>query len=100
MVFALIWSSIFKMGWDVAPLYTGKSSNQYASNIINIYILIGDYPPIMRKVMGRHLPNFTSAESALLKGSADFLGFDAYTSQWVTPTEGSCEFGDDTWPNW
>lgn len=60
----------------------------------------GDYPPIMREVMGSRLPAFNKAQSALLKGSTDFLGFDAYTSQWVTPTQGKCEYGDETWPRW
>lgn len=49
--------------------------------------------------MGKHLPNFTARESALLKGSTDFLGFDAYTSQWVSLTE-DCDYGNDAWPEW
>ena len=53
----------------------------------------------MRQVMGDRLPQFTEEESTLLKGSVDFLGFDAYTSQWVTPVE-SCEEDDDAWPEW
>lgn len=81
------------------PLCISKDS-QRIFFLSRIFSLQGDYPPIMHQVMGHHLPNFTSAESALLKGSADFVGFDAYTSQWISPTKGRCEYGDDTWPSW
>ncbi|KDQ10942.1 glycoside hydrolase family 1 protein [Botryobasidium botryosum FD-172 SS1] len=62
-------------------------------------ITSGDYPPVMRTAMGDTLPKFTEQEKALLKGSYDFIGFDAYTSQWVTPTKGKCVSDSDAWPS-
>ncbi|KAJ8898601.1 hypothetical protein K2173_004214 [Erythroxylum novogranatense] len=42
-------------------------------------IVFGDYPGIMKKVVGSRLPAFTSDESELVKGSIDFLGLIQYT---------------------
>lgn len=72
-----------KMGWGAAPIWSG------------------DYPQVMRDTMGDHLPTFTEEEKKLLNETgSDFLAYDAYTSQWVSPlneTE-SCNYGDDLWP--
>ncbi|KAJ3170536.1 hypothetical protein HDU88_008436 [Geranomyces variabilis] len=47
-------------------------------------VWLGDYPDIMKEELGSLLPTFTSQELKDLNGSADFLAFDAYTSQWAT----------------
>jgi len=40
----------------------------------------GDYPAEMRRRLGSLLPEFTSEDSALLRGSMDFLALNYYTS--------------------
>ena len=70
----------FELGWTAAPLTTG------------------DYPPIMRKTMGKHLPSFTKEESELIKGSLGVLYYDVYTSAWAKHQEEDCPEGSDNWP--
>ena len=58
----------FQLGWFADPIFGPN----------------GDYPPSMRTILGPLLPTFTAAESALLKGSADFFGLNSYGSGWAT----------------
>ena len=44
----------------------------------------GDYPKIMKSLVGDRLPKFTKEESKLLKGSFDFIGLNYYTSAYAT----------------
>ena len=43
-------------------------------------LIFGDYPSSMRSRVGSRLPTFTKSESALLKGSLDFVGINHYTT--------------------
>ncbi|EXC22071.1 Beta-glucosidase 40 [Morus notabilis] len=52
----------FQLGWFLDPL------------------MFGDYPSAMRKLVGNRLPTFSKSESALLKGSFDFVGINHYTT--------------------
>ncbi|GAB4840104.1 Beta-glucosidase 6 [Ancistrocladus abbreviatus] len=52
----------FQLGWFLDPL------------------MFGDYPISMRKRVGNRLPTFSAAESALAKGSLDFVGINHYTT--------------------
>eukprot|EP01018_Ginkgo_biloba_P033169 Gb_35939 [translate_table: standard] len=54
----------FMFGWFMDPLATG------------------DYPSIMRNLVGARLPKFSKLQSRLLKGSYDFIGLNYYTSQY------------------
>ncbi|GBG93475.1 hypothetical protein CBR_g71196, partial [Chara braunii] len=56
---------LFGLGWFLEP------------------VMRGNYPEVMRKRMGCKLPSFTAEESALLRGSIDFLGVNFYTSAYV-----------------
>lgn len=40
----------------------------------------GDYPAIMRSRVSDRLPKFTAEETALVKGSLDFMGINHYTT--------------------
>ncbi|CAL9768055.1 unnamed protein product [Musa acuminata subsp. burmannicoides] len=55
----------FNYGWFMDPL-TG-----------------GDYPFIMRTLLGDRLPRFTDEESRLIKGSFDFIGLNYYTASYA-----------------
>ncbi|XP_027101991.1 furcatin hydrolase-like [Coffea arabica] len=44
----------------------------------------GDYPKIMRSIIGARLPKFSHQQKLLLKGSIDFLGVNYYTSSYVS----------------
>lgn len=40
----------------------------------------GDYPEVMKKIVGKRLPSFTKSQSRKLKGSFDFIGINYYSS--------------------
>lgn len=40
----------------------------------------GDYPQIMKDIVGHRLPKFTTDQKAKLKDSTDFVGLNYYTS--------------------
>jgi len=54
-------------------------------------VYFGHYPASMRKQLGDRLPEFTSEEVALVKGSNDFYGMNHYTANFIkhktTPPE-------------
>lgn len=52
----------FQLGWFSDPIWRG------------------DYPKSMRERLGKRLPQFTRQEKKLLRGSADFLGLNHYSS--------------------
>ncbi|XP_056865034.1 beta-glucosidase 3 isoform X2 [Raphanus sativus] len=56
----------FYFGWMLGPL------------------TYGDYPDEMKRIVGSRLPLFTEEESALVKGSSDFLGVIHYLATSVT----------------
>lgn len=60
----------FNLGWFADPIWKG------------------DYPAIMRDVVGDRLPNFTDAEKTALKGSADFFGLNHYSTHIVSALDG------------
>ncbi|XP_010908033.3 beta-glucosidase 12 [Elaeis guineensis] len=55
----------FMLGWFIDPLTQG------------------DYPFIMRALVGDRLPQFTAMQSKMVKGSFDFIGLNYYTSNYA-----------------
>ncbi|CAL9178493.1 beta-glucosidase 22-like [Musa acuminata AAA Group] len=55
----------FNVGWILNPL------------------VFGDYPEVMKKIVGSRLPSFTKYESKQLKDSFDYIGLNYYTSVYV-----------------
>ncbi|KAH0894999.1 hypothetical protein HID58_057428 [Brassica napus] len=47
-------------------------------------LVYGEYPRIMRELVGDRLPKFTPQESDLVKGSLDFLGLNYYVTQYAS----------------
>ncbi|XP_043691515.1 beta-glucosidase 24-like [Telopea speciosissima] len=58
-------SADFTFGWYMDPITNG------------------DYPEIMKTLVGERLPKFTATESKMLKGSFDFLGLNYYTTAYA-----------------
>ncbi|KAH9292099.1 hypothetical protein KI387_042714, partial [Taxus chinensis] len=52
----------FQFGWFMDPIF------------------FGDYPASMRRRVGSRLPTFSKIQSALVKGSLDFVGVNHYSS--------------------
>jgi beta-glucosidase len=61
------------MGWIVNPL------------------VYGDYPEIMKKLVGSRLPSFTKEQSEIVRGSTDFIGINHYTSVYVSDRSSSVD---------
>lgn len=51
-------------------------------------MIFGDYPEVMKQRAARNLPQFTEAESNLVKGTLDWVGINHYTTWYVTPDDG------------
>jgi beta-glucosidase len=49
--------------------------------LLLLLLLLGDYPESLKTCAKDLLPSFTAEESALLKGSLDFLGINFYTGK-------------------
>jgi beta-galactosidase len=60
---------LFQWGWFVHPL------------------VHGDYPSVMREILGSRLPEFTAEERELVQNAFDFLGLNYYSSLVASPTE-------------
>ncbi|KAJ6718164.1 hypothetical protein OIU79_006148 [Salix purpurea] len=56
----------FQLGWYLNPLY------------------YGDYPEVMREILGERLPKFTEEDKELLRNPIDFVGLNHYTSRFIT----------------
>ena len=67
-------------GWFADPLFTGQ------------------YPESMRERLGDLLPEFLTEDAALVKGSADFLGVNYYSSEWVKDVPDSPGMGTEVVP--
>ena len=57
---------LFDLGWFADP------------------VVFGDYPQVMKDLVGDRLPQFTSEEKSKLAGSYDFIGLNHYTSRYVS----------------
>ncbi len=56
----------FFLGWFADPIYKG------------------DYPKVMRELVGDRLPQFTEEDRKLIKGSSDFFGLNHYTTMYAS----------------
>lgn len=46
-------------------------------------LVFGDYPHVMKKIVGKRLSSFSEEESDLVKDSFDFLGVIHYTTFYI-----------------
>ncbi|KAL1208379.1 Beta-glucosidase 3 [Cardamine amara subsp. amara] len=75
--------------WMV-PLTSSKEDEIATQRAKDFYIgwvlhplVFGDYPDVMKKIVGKRLPNFSEEESNLVKDSFDFLGVIHYVTFYV-----------------
>ncbi|KAF1783874.1 Glycosyl hydrolases family 1, N-terminal conserved site [Phytophthora cactorum] len=66
----------FDVGWFLSP------------------IVSGDYPSVMRDIVGDRLPRFTPEETALLKGSYDLFMLNHYSTRAATDCDSSASKTD------
>lgn len=64
-------SNLFWLGWFADPIY------------------FGDYPQVMKDILGPRLPAFTPEEKDLLKQSSDFFGLNHYSSAFASHIKGT-----------
>ncbi|KAF9665427.1 hypothetical protein SADUNF_Sadunf16G0121500 [Salix dunnii] len=81
----------FLFGWW--PSHFGyEDSNSYTLIVTKLCrflnpLTYGDYPESMKSIVGHRLPKFTKEQSAMVKGSIDFLGVNYYTTNYATNNE-------------
>ncbi|WCJ38918.1 beta glucosidase 42 [Euphorbia peplus] len=63
----------FQLGWYLHPIY------------------YGDYPEVMRDILGHRLPKFSEEEKQLLSNSIDFIGLNHYTTRFIKNAKESPE---------
>lgn len=56
----------FFLGWFADPIY------------------LGDYPAVMRDMVGDRLPRFSNSDKKLILGSSDFFGLNHYSTNYAT----------------
>ncbi|XP_022143322.1 beta-glucosidase 11 [Momordica charantia] len=60
-----------------------ERGNEFLVNWLLHPLVFGEYPNVMKKNVGSRMPNFTIAESSLVKGSADFIGIIHYQNWYI-----------------
>jgi len=72
------------------PLTDSEADRQAAQRALEFFlawfadpVFKGDYPAVMRARLGDRLPQFTDADIARLKGSADFFGLNHYSTMYA-----------------
>ncbi|KAG6678726.1 hypothetical protein I3843_14G093300 [Carya illinoinensis] len=81
--------------WMV-PKYQTDASTKAAARALDFAfgwfvnpVTYGDHPESMRALVGSRLPNFTEAQSNMLKGSFNFLGANYYTARYADDSKSS-----------
>ena len=95
------WPSSFSSAEDNEA---AERHNVFQSAWFGDPITFGDYPQLMRRLVGDRLPEFTAEQSRLLKESYDFLGLNHYTTRFYSMDSEMTRalFGSagDTEPGW
>ncbi|XP_021911961.1 beta-glucosidase 11-like isoform X2 [Carica papaya] len=88
--------SVFTYG--VSPLTDSKEDKIAAERVLDFSIgwilhplFFGDYPDIMKKIVGSRMPAFNHTESEHVKGSCDFIGVIHYTTMKIKDKSSSLE---------
>lgn len=60
--------------------FHGRGGQVTCTCLLQDPVYLGHYPEYMKQVLGDRLPEFTSEEWAIVKGSSDFYGMNTYTT--------------------
>ncbi|XP_078149855.1 beta-glucosidase 22-like isoform X2 [Carex rostrata] len=94
--------------FGVYPFSDSHADKEAAQRIRDFYVgwivdpvTNGDYPRVMKKIVGPRLPSFSKHQSEMLRGAFDFIGLNHYTSLYITDASnyensGPCDFIADT----
>ncbi|XP_016554915.2 beta-glucosidase 11 isoform X1 [Capsicum annuum] len=74
-----------------ADVVAAQRTNEFYTGWIMNPFIFGDYPSVMKKAAGTRIPTFTKYEAKLVKGSADFIGLNHYTTVFVKYKPSSIE---------
>ncbi|KAM3356152.1 beta-glucosidase 11 isoform X2 [Capsicum galapagoense] len=74
-----------------ADVVAAQRTNEFYTGWIMSPFIFGDYPSVMKKAAGTRIPTFTEYEAKLVKGSADFIGLNHYTTVFVKDKPSSIE---------
>ncbi|KAM3326354.1 beta-glucosidase 11 isoform X2 [Capsicum chacoense] len=74
-----------------ADVVAAQRTNEFYTGWIMNPFIFGDYPSVMKKAAGTRIPTFTEYEAKLVKGSADFIGLNHYTTVFVKDKPSSIE---------
>lgn len=72
------------MSDDPQDVGAAERSTQFWQGWFADPVFFGDYPNSMKELLGDRLPSFTAEESALLKGSVDFMTMNHYGTAWIS----------------
>ncbi|WVZ98244.1 hypothetical protein U9M48_043709, partial [Paspalum notatum var. saurae] len=73
---------------DVAA--TQRSLDSTIAWIVNP-LVYGDYPEIMKRIVGSRLPKFTRQQSEMIRGTAGFIAINHYTSVYISDRSNSVD---------
>lgn len=77
------WQSVTSHPADVEA---AKRAMQFMFGLFYEPLMLGDYPQVVREIVGDRLPKFTEKEKEIVKGSIDFTGLNYYTSLYCGQT--------------
>ncbi|XP_078159416.1 beta-glucosidase 22-like [Carex rostrata] len=76
--------------FGIYPFSDSNADKEAAQRFCDFYIgwiidplTYGDYPSIMKKIVGPRLPVFTKYQSEMLRGAFDFIGLNHYSSRYI-----------------
>ncbi|XP_064987609.1 LOW QUALITY PROTEIN: uncharacterized protein LOC135587008 [Musa acuminata AAA Group] len=82
------------------PLTNSSADIEATQRMLEFYVgwilnplVFGDYPEVMKKIVGSRLPSFTKSQSKQIKGLFDFIGVNHYSSVYVKDNINASEMG-------
>ena len=72
--------------------FPGRGGQVIYTYLLQDPVYLGYYPEYMKQVLGDRLPEFSSEEWAIVKGSSDFYGMNTYTTNLCSTSLDPCAF--------